>query len=199
MLQSIFDFFKPLIDFIAWIIEFLGSLVVNLGKFIWSLFEGAINLIVSGISTIVDWVGSFFKFLGDLLHDLFVPDDDYFSKNFDKLNKEIEGKMNIDDYKNAINALTRPSRSGFTDLKANLYGKEVTIIPFSYVNQYLDDIQNWCRGFFFIFIVLYNVNFFYKLIRGGDSITPGLASTTHFGENQSTAQFKSFMDKYNVK
>lgn len=166
MLQSIFDFFKPLIDFIAWIIEFLGSLVVNLGKFVWSLFEGAINLIIIGISTIVDWVGSFFKFLGDLLHDLFVPGSDYFEKETGKLQSQIEAKVGTEEYTNALNSLTRASRSGLSDIKVNLWGITVTLVPFSIINPYISTIQNWTRGFMFVFIVLWQINNMYKLVRG---------------------------------
>lgn len=166
MLQSIFDFFKPLIDFIAWLLEFLSDLVSALGNFIWSLFEGAINLIVGGIEKIVDWIGSFFKFLGDLFHDLFVPSDDYFSSETGKLQKQIEGKVGTEEYTNALNSLTRASKSGLQDIKVNLWGITVTLVPFSLITPYIATIQNWTRGFMFSFIILWQINNVYKLIRG---------------------------------
>lgn len=166
LLNSIFEFFKPLIDFIGWIIEFLGGIAAAIGNFIWSLFKGAIDLIVGGISTIVDWIGSFFKFLGDLFHDLFVPSDSYFEKETGKLQTQIESKVGTEEYTNALNSLTRASRSGLQDIKVNLWGVTVTLIPFSLINPYISTIQDWTRGFMFVFIVLWQINNMYKLVRG---------------------------------
>lgn len=135
------------------------------------MFEGAINLIISGISTIADWVGSFFKFLGDLLHDLFVPSDDYFESETNKLQSQIESKVGTEDYTNVLNSLTRASRTGLQDIKVDLWGISVTLVPFSMITPYISTIQDWTRGFMFVFIVLWQINNMYKLIRGTSLIT----------------------------
>lgn len=146
-------------------------MVSTLGKFIWSLFEGAINLIIGGIETIVNWVGSFFKFLGDLLHDLFVPGNDYFESETNKLQTKIESKVGTEEYTNALNSLTKASRVGLEDIKVNLWGITVTLVPFSMITPYIGTIQNWTRGFMFVFIVLWQINNMYKLVRGTSLIS----------------------------
>lgn len=146
--------------------EFLGGLISGIGNFVWSLFEGGINLIIGGITTIVDWVGSFFSFLGNLLKDLFVPEDTYFKNNTNSLNVELKAKLGTEEYTNTLNSLTRVSRSGLNDIKANLFGLELTIVPLSLITPIIPTIQNWTRGFMFVFIILWQVNNVYKLIRG---------------------------------
>lgn len=169
MLQSIFDFFKPLIDFISWIIEFLGSLVSAIGKFIWSLFEGAINLIVGGISTLVDWVGSFFKFLGDLLHDLFVPSEDFFDKEVGKLNTNLNSKINVSELENSLNVIKgAQSRAIIQPRAVSFFGVNLEIDFMQGIEEHLSTIHFFIRAIVFVLLLRYNINNVYKLIRGSD-------------------------------
>jgi phage-related protein len=183
--QAIADALKWLFDLVVNAITSLGNLIVgaitSLGDLIVSVittlldgiisfFRDPIGSIVSAFTWTVDFLGglisSLLDGLGKLLKTLFVPSDDYFNKKFDGLNGQLEGHVDVSTYKNIMDTFGRvKSVRSIPNITVDLWGQTLTIVDFSYIQSQQATINNWVRGFMFIFLVIFNINHVYKIIR----------------------------------
>ena len=131
------------------------------------------------------FVSDLLSFLGGLLKDLFVPEDDFFSDKINSLKDDLNYKIPIDNY---IATLEEIENAGSTSTYSddiplsvdlnnyNLLDKiKITLnnfIDFSIFSNYKDTWYSWVRVFIYIMLVIYNVNEIIKFLRGF-SITNG--------------------------
>ena len=111
---------------------------------------------------------------GDLLKNLFVPSDNFFSDNVDNLKSEISQKMPYSDYLKIFGSIENVSAEDNSisinmpeyKISDNLTIKQDKFIDFSFVTKYREVWYSWVRGFVLIFLVIYNLNQISKLLRG---------------------------------
>ena len=160
--------FEPLFDFV-------GKILNLLSDFVDYLLPGGDKWFVSDL----------LSFLGSLLKDLFVPEDDFFSDKINSLKDDLNSKIPIDNY---IATLEEIENAGSTSTYSddiplsvdlnnyNLLDKiKITLnnfIDFSIFSNYKDTWYSWVRVFIYIMLVIYNVNEIIKFLRGF-SITNG--------------------------
>lgn len=172
MFGSIGDVLKAIpsaiADALKWLFDLVVNAITNLGNFI--VNSDPIGSIVSAFTWTVDFLGglisSLLDGLGKLLKSLFVPSDDYFNKKFDGLNGQLEGHVDVSTYKNIMDTFGRvKSVRSIPNITVDLWGQTLTIVDFSYIQSQQATINNWVRGFMFIFLVIFNINHVYKIIR----------------------------------
>lgn len=158
----------------------VGSFFSSVLSFITDFFGTIGSVIGSAISGVVHGIGDIFGFLGhivsdlvggfmDMLKSLFIPSDDFFSKKFDGVNTNLQGHVDIETYKIIADKVSNvsSSRAGIPNITINWFGRNVTIVDFSFIQKYKNTINDWVRGFMLILLLFYNINNVYKLIRGG--------------------------------
>lgn len=139
------------------VISFLGDILSYLNPFSENFF--AYKLI---------------ELLGNLLEWLFVPSDNYFNSKFDNLKTSFGNRISyqsyIDIFENTKNIVADEQIS--VDINnysvGNLNISKAKFIDFSIFDKYKSTYYSWVRGFTFVFLVLYIINHWYKLIRGVD-------------------------------
>lgn len=107
---------------------------------------------------------------------LFVPSDNYFSNKFDSLKQSFSERISyqsyIDIFENTKNAVAEEQIS--IDIENYSVGSlslsKSKFIDFSVFDKYKSIYYGWVRGFTFVFLILYVINHWYKLIRGVDLI-----------------------------
>lgn len=111
--------------------------------------------------------------LGNLLQWLFVPEDNYFENEIEKIKGKLSEKIPYQDYINLFETI-KTVESG-EDLSIdlpeykiadNLTIQQQKFIDFSKVTKYKDTWYGWVRGFTFIFMIIYNINQIMKFLRG---------------------------------
>lgn len=102
------------------------------------------------------------KFWIDIFKSLFVPNDDFFTKNFNELKQAFSKKFNIDSTINSLNELKFAKASGFSDIF--LMGQKV--VDMSFLNQSIVRIKKYTDWFFWLLLALYHYNQIYYLVRG---------------------------------
>jgi len=117
----------------------------------------------------------------DGIKDFFVPSDNYFSDKFEDLRTTLSDKLAIDSLTALFTSLDSVNSDGFNDINISIMGTNATILDADPINQNIETIRNWVRGFVFFFLVLYNINQVLKLIRGTDYI--GAGGTNRMGNH----------------
>lgn len=92
---------------------------------------------------------------------VFLPSDGFFDEKVDFLKNKIAVTFGVSAYD--MSHIFSAERS-FTDFKANMYGKELTIIDMSYVVDALGTVRPIIRGFITLCLVFYNINQFLAFI-----------------------------------
>lgn len=157
--------------------NFFSDLFTRLGDW----FTNIGNFLTSIVSYINPFSENFFVYklidlLFDLLTLLFVPSSDYFSNKFDNLKANFANRLSyqsyLDIFENTKNIVANEQIS--IDLNNYSVGSlnlsKSKFIDFSVFDKYKSTYYGWVRGFTFIFLVLYIINHWYKLIRGVDLI-----------------------------
>jgi len=106
----------------------------------------------------------------------FVPSDGFLSSKLDEIKTSLGEKLNYDSYLNLLSAFNGISSAGLTDVEVDIMGSHAKIIDFSFLRSALSTIQDWARGFFYIFLIMYNIDSLYYLIRGSHIIRGGGAT-----------------------
>lgn len=163
---GIIDILSFLADFLSWMFGGISDL------FGW-LLSGIVDLITGAISGLLDK-------LKDLLIWLFVPSDDFWNGEYEKLKSTLEAKLPYEKYVSVIasldSAVAASSRgsisgfdsngSGFEDFTFTVMGATV-VLPWSkYINDYLPALRSLIRGFFYLLLAYYNYRQIMFLIRG---------------------------------
>ena len=148
----------------------LGAAIANIASQISNLPSAIINGIVQGFQTV--------------LEGLFVPSDGFFDEQFNAVKYSLEAKLSYESFTDILTNYSYISKGELNNITARipLINQDVTIVDFGYFQQYKNDIHNWVRGFMYIFLILYNFNFVYKLIRKDTFFTGGgQQSVSHKG------------------
>lgn len=113
------------------------------------------------------------ELLGELLHSLFIPKDDFFSNQIDDIKYKISQKIPYQDYIDMFETVKQVKEEGnlSVGLEGYNFGNGITynnkkFIDFSFITKYKTTWYAWVRGFVFIFLIIYNINQIMKLFRG---------------------------------
>ena len=176
-------------DAFEYIIQHLIDAVVAVAGAVWSFFKNPIGSIVDSFQSLLDFLGGLVKALvdaiGELLKALFVPDDGYFDKKINALNKTLQSRIKTQDYEELLHSLQLAgrARAGLPNLTVTLWGQTVTVVDFGFYAKYQSTIYGWVRGVMFVLLLFYNVNNIYKLVRR-DTLQNGSGSTGGGGDNK---------------
>lgn len=143
-----------MLDFIGTVLAPLVSPFENIGQGLTEIRDKVFNipqLIVDGISQTLRW--------------LFIPNENYFNNKFDEIKELLNSKIGMQQYINIFGQIKTTGEES-SGLKINVYGKEVTIVDFSWIYAYKSSFNIFFRGFFIVLLILYNINQIYFLIRG---------------------------------
>lgn len=164
-------------------IKAIPQFILDLPIKIYDFFKNILQDILDAIKAIPDLIRELpqklIDLLKNLLKEIFIPGDQFIKDNFDQLKNDISIK-----YSNDLNILDslKVDAEEFTDVKVNLYGKEMTILS----AQPIRDNIVWIRmvtSMFFIFLLLvYVYNQIYFLIRGTYPIVTSSKTTISGGE-----------------
>lgn len=112
------------------------------------------------------------ELIGDLLKTLFIPKEDYFSNKFTILKESFSERLSYQSYIDILEQteLIVAHEQLSIDLDNYVVGSNTLsinkFIDFSIFDKYKSTYYGFVRGFTYIFLVLYVINNFYKLIRG---------------------------------
>ena len=102
-----------------------------------------------------------------LILALFVPADGFWDENVNDLRKIVTDELDTEDLIDNVDDLGGVSGGQFKDVIVSLMGVDnLEVIDADSVNKVLDIIHKWVRGVVFPFLIFYNINQLYKLIRG---------------------------------
>lgn len=102
-----------------------------------------------------------------LLLALFVPTDGFWDDNVNDIRKVVTDELDAEDLLEEVDNLGGVSGGQFKDVVVSLMGVDnLEVIDADSVNSVLNFIHKFVRGVVFPFLILYNINQLYKLIRG---------------------------------
>ena len=102
-----------------------------------------------------------------LLLLLFIPADGFWEDNFNNVRLALTEKLGVDQLLDNVDQLGGASGGTFSDITVSLLGVSgLTVIDADSVNSVLEHIHKWVRGVVFPFLLFYNINQLYKLVRG---------------------------------
>lgn len=105
---------------------------------------------------------SFFTKLGDTLVSIIVPPPNYFETKIGELENNFTGKLLI----GADNNVLKSIASFIPKPLPTLYVKNAKIIDPHLINSKNELIKSWLRGLLWIYVILYNMDKAYFLVRG---------------------------------
>ena len=117
--------------------------------------------------------------LGDLLKALFVPSDNYFSDLIDEFKALLAEKIPYDAYVQLFDNIKDVSEDDVAGLNVNFNNYKIgdkkissgdNWIKFDIFLKHKQTLFQWCRGFTYVFFVIYNINQFVKFINKGSGI-----------------------------
>lgn len=176
-------------DAFEFMIQKLLDAVVAVAGAVWAFFKNPIGSIIDAFDSLLDFLMGLVKALvdafGELLKLLFVPDDGYFDKKINALNKTLQSRIKTQDYEDLLHSLQLAgrARAGLPNLTVTLWGQTVTVVDFGFYAKYQSTIYGWVRGVMFVLLLFYNVNNIYKLVRR-DTLQNGGGSTGGGGDNK---------------
>ena len=112
------------------------------------------------------------ELIGDLLKTLFIPKEDYFSNKFTTLKESFSERLSYQSYIDIFeqSKLIKGDEQLSIDLDNYVVGSNTLsinkFIDLSIFDKYKSTYYGFVRGFTYIFLVLYVINNFYKLILG---------------------------------
>lgn len=111
--------------------------------------------------------------LGNLLQWLFVPKEDFFENEINKIKAKLSEKIPYQDYITLFETIKTVSSGEDLSIDLpeykisdNLTVKQHKFIDFGKVTKYKQTWYGWVRGFTFIFMIIYNINQIMKFLRG---------------------------------
>lgn len=160
-------------DALKWLFDLIVDAIKAVAGAVWNFFKDPVGNILDFLGSIFDVIKSLGQFIIDgimtVLKFLFIPDDKFFENKLNHLNDLLNQKIKTESYVELLENLQYAGRmrASLPPLTINIFGQNVTIVDFSLYAKYQETIYGWVRGFVFVFLVLYNFNNVYKLIRNG--------------------------------
>lgn len=135
----------------------------------WDWLKNLLQSILDLIKTIIDWLTSFWDKLLEFITSLFVPSDSYFVDKVGEFVAKIKNKYpNVDIGKLEDLAV---GEKKFQDIYANFFGMNCLVVRASVVNNIISWARPIIQGLIALFLLLFNYNQLYKLIRGGNLVS----------------------------
>lgn len=123
-----------------------------------------IQSIIDLIKSIIDWLNNFWTHLWEFLKSLLVPGETYFVDEFNKVTEKMKDKIpGIDITKLEDLAV---GEFKFKDMYAEFFGIECLVVRGSLINNVIGWARPIIQGLIALFLLLYNYNQIYLLIRG---------------------------------
>ena len=161
----------------------LGSWFTNLWSNLKSAFETSdtntgnwfTNLITSitdFFAGIPEFFSNFWFNIQNFFISLFVPEDDYFDNVMSDIKESFRDKIPYEDFQNLFESVQNVD-SNSSGLNVNFKGYKVgnknfssgsNWVKFDFVLKHKDTWFAWCRGFTYIFFLIYNINQFLKFL-----------------------------------
>lgn len=170
------------------IIDFLGNILDYLNPFSENFI---LRTVINFLGNIIDYINPFsenffgiklLELLGNLLKNLFVPSDNYFSNLIEEFKTLLAEKIPYEAYIQLFENIKDVGEGNKAGLNVNFNGYQVgdkkistgnNWIKFDFILKYKNTWFQWCRGFTYIFFIIYNINQFIKLINKGSGIANG--------------------------
>lgn len=141
-----------------------------------SLFENVSNILSYINPFDENFLGrKIIELLGDLLKNLFVPKEDFFNNTTNELKTLLSEKIPYEAYLELFENVKDVSQGDPAGLNINfnnykIGNKEIATgknwIKFDMILKYKQTWFQWCRGFTYIFFIIYNLNQLIKFLRG---------------------------------
>lgn len=129
--------------------------------------------IVEFKDSVLAWFGGFFEALKETFLSIFVPSEDYFENKNNELSEALNSHFEYSELINPFTTFKNMTNSTPENITCELYGQTFTIIDWKYIVNVRPTIYFWVRGFFYPFLLLFNFNQLYKLIRGTSLVGSG--------------------------
>lgn len=166
LLNTLLSLIQSIVDWISsfWdrFIDVLGSLL----SFEW--LGDLLSSMLEFIKSIAEWITGFWETLFEFIKSIFVPSDGYFIGKFEDILTSLKSRIpgiDIDKLKSLA-----VGEYQFKDIYATFFGVKCLVVRGSIIN----DVVSWSRpiiqGLIAIFLLIYNYNQIYKLIRGGSVV-----------------------------
>lgn len=127
-----------------------------------------VEALLQGLNFLVDFVKGLFDWIVDLLKHVFVPSDDFWSDKTGMLQHTLETKFGQEGYKQIFTSLQNVDSADLSNLTFTFMGFTFVAIDLSYVNQNIKLIHMVLYAIFGVLLIRYNLNNFYKAVRGED-------------------------------
>lgn len=134
------------------------------GSISWDWLKNLIQSIIDLIKSILNWLDNFWVNLLEFLKSLLIPDETYFVDEFGKITEKIEEKVPSIDIKKLEDLAVGDFK--FKDIYANFFGVECLVVRSSVINNVIGWSRSIIQGLVALFLLLYNYNQIYFLIRG---------------------------------
>ncbi len=130
----------------------------------WDWLKALLQSILDLIKSIIDWLSNFWTHLWEFLKSLLVPGETYFVDEFGKVTEKMKEKIpGIDITKLEDLAV---GEFKFKDIYARFFGIECLVVRGSIINEVISWARPIIQGLIALFLLLYNYNQIYFLIRG---------------------------------
>lgn len=116
------------------------------------------------IESILDWLDGFWDTLLEFFKSLLVPTDTYFTDNFNDVTVALKEKIPDVDIEKLEDLAV--GESTFKDIYADFFGVRCLVIRGSVINNVISWARPIIQGLIVLFLLLYNYNQIYYLIRG---------------------------------
>lgn len=123
-----------------------------------------IQAIIDLIKSIVDWLSNFWTHLWEFLKSLLVPGETYFVDEFGKVTEKMKEKIPSIDITKLEDLAVGEFK--FKDIYAKFFGIECLVVRGSLINSVISWARPIIQGLVALFLLLYNYNQIYVLIRG---------------------------------
>lgn len=130
----------------------------------WDWLKELLNRLLELIQTIIDWLTSFWDNLLEFLKSLLVPGEGYFVEEFGKVTEKLEEKIPSIDISKLEDLAVGEAQ--FKDMYAEFFGIRCLVVRGSVINSVIGWIRPIIQGLVALFLLLWNYNQIYFLIRG---------------------------------
>lgn len=112
---------------------------------------------------------------------LFVPSEGFVEAREAAILSSLEDNINVASFENFMTGFDNVIAGDIDDITIDLplTGDTYTLVSWSRFDEYKSTFDKWVKGFLFIFLIFYNFNFWYKVIRGGSLSHGGAGNNSH--------------------
>ncbi len=138
--------------------------------------SGLLNGIISKLNQLISSITGFFTELinvlksipekiSDVLKFLFIPNENYLTKKFDEVKKNLLSRFNIDFLKGTLDDFQAVKAKPFQNIEGKIQEHNVTFVNFDFLNKNLSGIKVFTDGFFWLLFLFMQYNEIMNIIR----------------------------------